>query len=131
MMRSIGAKINDFDNSDCTVKTFNSIFKASKLRGVNDSDLVEIGEIHSAGTTRFIKIGDNIKIIDLLGNNDRKPNTSNPLVVLYNDSAEIILNNKSEACKFLGISECVLNVLRTYDDVYKGYYVEYKDRNGY
>ena len=128
-MRNIGSKINQFENGNTNVLNFNNIFSDCKLRGFNDNDIVEIGEIHSSGTTRYIKVNDTTKIINLAGENDRKPNISNPLVVLYNSDGELTFNSKLKAIEFLGITEGFLNILRTYDETYKGYYVEYKDKN--
>lgn len=55
-MRTIGDRLAIFDNSDSTIKTFNSIFDEVPLLGYNSTDIVLIGEITTNSTTRMITI---------------------------------------------------------------------------
>jgi hypothetical protein len=55
-MRTIGDRLAIFDNSDPTVKTFNSIFDEVPLLGYNETDIVSVGEITMNATTRLITI---------------------------------------------------------------------------
>lgn len=56
-MRTLVDKINYFETKAGTVSEFNSIFPA-KLTGLDQSLLVEIGELSDTDTTRFITVGD-------------------------------------------------------------------------
>jgi hypothetical protein len=58
----------------------------------------------------------------------RKPHIKNPLVVVFNTEVEKTFNSKLLASRFLGITEGYLDTLRSYDESYKGYYVEFKEK---
>jgi len=126
---NIGQKINQFELTDQTVKTFNALFTNSKLKNFSDDDIVEIGEIHSSDYIRFIEVNGTKLIVNLYNNMERKPYLVNPIVVLYNSNEEKIFNSKLKACEFLKVCENKLNIARSYDEQIRGYFVEYKDRN--
>lgn len=52
----IGDRIKSFESSAGTVLLFNMIFSECPLTGHHDTDIVEIGEITKATTTRLITI---------------------------------------------------------------------------
>ena len=129
----IGENINKFDLTDNTVKSFNEIFTKSKLSlaKFNENDIVEIGDIHSTGTVRYITVNGTQLILDLSGETERNKTIINPVVLLYNDSEEKVLMSKKLACEYLGIGEDKLNIMRSYNEQFKGYFVEFKERDEY
>lgn len=54
---NIGELINKFDNeTDGTVKSFNTLFNVCPIKDFNDADIVTIGDIKDADNRRFLYI---------------------------------------------------------------------------
>jgi hypothetical protein len=56
-MRTLIDRINEFENGDETVKSFNEIFTTLPLKEFREDQIVTIGEPCSPETTRFVTVG--------------------------------------------------------------------------